>query len=83
MAIKFEKIQAGTTLYSKQRRKVGNTKRSEEAWFPVSVREVDASGRRVLASTNNNPERWVSEKYATKWCSAESYAKAQAKKAER
>lgn len=80
MAIKFEKIQAGMRLWSKSRVKMGHSTRREDGWFPISVVEVDAAGRRVLASRNNNPAMWVSERYATKWFTAESYAKAQAKK---
>ena len=83
MAIKFEKIQPGMKLWSKQRRMVGNTTGREDAWFPVLVLEVDVGNRCVYASTNNNPGRWVPERHATKWYSDEAYAKAKAKGAKR
>lgn len=77
MAIKFEKIQPGCRFYRKER---ARPPRRGYDWVPVLVKEVDSSGRKVYASANNNPWRWVDEHNATKWYSAESYKKAKAKR---
>jgi hypothetical protein len=59
MAITFEKIQAGMTLWQRGRQKMGNTTMSRAAEWPVYVKSVDAVERTAIVSWNGNPEqRW-------------------------
>ncbi len=59
MAIKFEKIQAGMTLWSKSRGRMGNTTIKEDKVHPVRIISVDAADRSAMVSWNGNTaERW-------------------------
>lgn len=67
MAIKFEKIKEGMTLYD-VRKATGLQKfNSKFSIWPVHVKEVDSENRRVLASWNNNKNEWMSEQLITKY----------------
>lgn len=60
MAIKFEKIQAGMTLWSKTRGRMGNTTIKEDKIHSVRIISVDAADRSAMVSWNGNPqERWL------------------------
>lgn len=61
MAIKFEKIQAGMTLWSRGRQKMGHTAMSRMAEWPVYVKEVNVASRTALVSWNGNPASWWHE----------------------
>lgn len=64
MAIKFEKIQAGMTLYDVRK----NTGLGRWKWntWPVEVKEVDVVNRTALVSWNHNNIEWWSERRLTK-----------------
>lgn len=48
MAIKFERINAGDTLYQKVRQKMGNTTFSRDVVYKVYVVSVDKYGAEVI-----------------------------------
>lgn len=56
MAIKFEKIQAGMTLYDVRK----NTGLGRWKWntWPVEIKEVDVVNRTALVSWNTNKDEW-------------------------
>lgn len=59
MAIKYEMIQPGMTLYQKKRQKAGNTTISYDAVFSVRIVSVDPATRTAVASWNSNPaKKW-------------------------
>jgi hypothetical protein len=59
MAIKFEKIQVGMTLWSRGRVKMGHTTMSRMAEWQVSIIAMYPETRSALASWNcNAPEVW-------------------------
>lgn len=62
MAIKFEKIQPGMTLWSRAKLRQGNVTglRVTSEW-QVYVYEVDSARRRALVSWNTNAREWWSE----------------------
>lgn len=62
MAIKFEKIQAGMTLYDRHRERMGNTTIRSLCEWSVEVISVDAASRTARASWNGNPEETWSER---------------------
>ena len=68
MAIKFEKIKAGMTLYDI--RKATGLQRFNSKWstWSVKVLEVDAEKRMIFASWNCNAATWIPEGRATKFC---------------
>lgn len=35
--------------------------------YPITVKEIDLQGKRVLASWNGNPPRWVSARKVPRW----------------
>lgn len=59
--IKFHTIKVGDTLYTRFRRKMGNTSSSETCEFAVKVLEINTEEQRVLVSVNNNPSTWRSK----------------------
>ena len=65
MAIKFEKIQAGMTLYDVKR----NNGFGGYKWcaWPVYIVSVDNEKRTVMAQWNGNKERLISEDRVTKY----------------
>lgn len=65
MAIKFEKIEPGMTLWDVRKSK-GLSRGKWQCW-PVFVKEVDSEKRRVLASWNSNPAEWMLERRVTKY----------------
>lgn len=59
MAIKFEKIQAGMTLWSRGRQNMGHTTMSRTVEWPVYIKEVFPEKREALVSWNSNaPAVW-------------------------
>jgi hypothetical protein len=59
MAIKFEKIQPGMTLWSRGRVRMGRTTMSRMGEWPVYVKDVWPEARTALVSWNGNtPEVW-------------------------
>ena len=59
MAIKFEKIQPGMTLYDRHREKMGNTTISTIGEWAVKVLSVSPTEREAVVSWNGNPrEVW-------------------------
>jgi hypothetical protein len=62
MAIKFEKIQAGMTLYDRRRHKMGNTTMSTIGEWNVRVISVDVAKREALVSWNGNAYTTWSER---------------------
>jgi len=67
MAIKFEKIQPGMTLWDV--RKSSGLARFRSKWdiWSVYVKEVDPDKRQVLASWNSNPAEWMYERRVCKY----------------
>jgi hypothetical protein len=65
MAIKFEKIQAGMTLFD-VRRNTGMTRNKWNIW-PVYVKSVDSEKRTVQASWNGNAYQTMGEYRVTKF----------------
>ena len=67
MAIKFEKITAGMTLYDVRKADWRSVMRGDK-WriWSVYVVGVDKSSRRVLASWNGNAAEFMSERRITK-----------------
>ena len=65
--MKIEKLQPGMVVYDIQRRGMGNTTMKTTSVFSVYIREVCASGRRVLASWNGNPPSWFYGRAVSKW----------------
>ncbi len=61
MAIRFESVQPGMTLYDNHRHKLGNTTMSAMGEWVVKVYEVDAEKRQALVSWNSNPKTWWPE----------------------
>jgi len=57
VSIKFEKLEAGMTLYDVRRTKMGNTSMSRTSVFRVKVIRVDAEKHQVMASWNGNPAK--------------------------
>lgn len=63
MAIKFEKIQPGMTLYDRHSHRMGNTTLRTIGEWRVKVLEVNAAEREALVSWNGNrPETWSAER---------------------
>lgn len=58
MAIKFEKIQAGMTLYDRHRHGMGNTTMTDLGEWQVRVLRVVGEERKALVSWNGNAEVW-------------------------
>lgn len=59
MAIKFEKIQPGMTLYDRHRERAGNTTMTRLGEWRVIIVSVDAATRTAVASWNGNaPGVW-------------------------
>ena len=57
MAIKFEKIQAGMTLYDRHRTRMGNTTLRSLGEWSVRIISVDAAARTAVVSWNGNREQ--------------------------
>lgn len=66
MTIKFEKIKPGMNLFDARKNTNAFSSHKWSIW-PVYVKEVDEDKRRVFASWNNNPPRWISEREVTKY----------------
>lgn len=58
MAIKFEKIQPGMTLWDAHTYLMGNTTLRSWGVWSVEVVEVDAEKRLALVRWNGNPATW-------------------------
>ncbi len=57
MAIKFEKIQAGATLYDRHKTLAGNTNMRVLGEWKVFVRSVNARDRSAIVSWNGNRDQ--------------------------
>jgi hypothetical protein len=57
MAIKFDAVKAGDTLYDVRRGKAGNTTMSRINVWSVRVVSVDADNKTARVRWNGNPER--------------------------
>lgn len=57
MAIKFEKIKEGMTLYDVRRHRMGNTTMSSVGVWPVRVIDVFEDGA-IVSWNYTKPERW-------------------------
>lgn len=57
MAIKFEKIKEGMTLYDVRRHGMGNTTMSSVGVWPVRIIDVFEDGA-IVSWNYNKPERW-------------------------
>ena len=63
MAIKFEKVQPGMTLYDFHRESMGNTTMSQIGKWSVRIIEVNTEKGMALVSWNTNrPEWWARRK---------------------
>lgn len=60
MAIKFEKVQDGMTLYTTIKRKLGSTNIKTVEVVPVEVLDIDVEKRKVFIKFRG-VERWISE----------------------
>lgn len=59
MAIKFEKIEPGMTLYDRHRERMGNTTMTRMGEWPVKIISVDTERRTAQVSWNGNrAETW-------------------------
>lgn len=67
MAIKFEKIEPGMTLWDVRRTSGLQKFNGKWSCWPVYVKEVDSEKRQVLASWNGNSARWMTERQVTKF----------------
>jgi len=66
MAIKFEKIQAGQTLYDRHRYSMGNTTIKALGEWKVEILEVSPMSRTARVRWNGNPEQWWHERRLAK-----------------
>lgn len=67
MAIKFEKVTAGSILLDVRRTKMGNTKMSEWSCWKVAIDEVEPAtktrpGRALVRWNIVNPPKWWSQR---------------------
>ena len=63
MAIKFEKITPGMTLFDIHRERAGNTTMTRLGCWEVKVRSVDAEKRTAVVSWNGNREEvWYAQR---------------------
>jgi hypothetical protein len=63
MAIKFEKITAGMTLYDRHSYQMGNTTLRSIGEWVVRILEIDREQRRALVSWNGNTPEWRHASY--------------------
>lgn len=54
MAVKFDKVKPGMTLYDRRRRQMGNTSASSIDEFKVEIISVDAAKRTATVRWNGN-----------------------------
>lgn len=66
MAIKFEKIHAGTRLYDRHKTRAGNTTMTVLGEWSVDIVSVDTERRTALASWNGNRPQAIHERNLTK-----------------
>jgi hypothetical protein len=67
MAIKFENIKPGMTLWDVRKATGFRLSRKEMNYWPVFVSEVDQEKRTVLASWNGNRSQTMNESQVTKY----------------
>lgn len=65
--VAFNTIKAGDTLWDCRKQKQGNTTTSRMACWTVKIIEVDTDSRRVFASWNGNPARWIPDRAVSKF----------------
>lgn len=63
MAVKFETVKAGDTLWDYHSERAGNTMVRRWGNWPVIVKEINHAERWALVSWNGNPVRRVSSFY--------------------
>lgn len=61
MAVKFDSLNAGDTIYDLITIKMGNTTMRSKSVVSVQVLEIDKENRKVHIKWGNNPSRWVGE----------------------
>jgi hypothetical protein len=62
MAIRFEKISPGMTLYERSKMRAGNTTLRTICEWPVRIISLDAAKREAVVSWNGNPARTWGER---------------------
>lgn len=62
MAVSFDRIKVGDTLYYVFRQKMGNTTMSTDAYYSYAVLEKDEENRRVKVRSNGR-EEWKGERF--------------------
>ena len=67
MAIKFEKIIPNMVLWDVKKNTKGYPRGCKWHTWPVYIKLVDKENRKVLASWNNNPPKWICERIVTKY----------------
>lgn len=60
--MKFDKLEAGMTLYDVGTYRMGNTSMRSVGVWPVYVKEIDVEKRRALVSWNSNGYQWYGER---------------------
>lgn len=65
--MKIEKLEAGMTVYSVGKQKMGNTKMTTVCVWPVFIHSVNMEKRTVMASWNHNSVREYDEYSWSKW----------------
>lgn len=63
----INKLKPGMIVYSVGKRKMGNTKMSTTAYWPVKIIAVDIENLKVEASWNYNQSRIYSKHEWSKW----------------
>lgn len=66
MAIKFEKIEVGMTLYDRRKHNMGNTTLKTIGEWEVKIVSIDKEHRTAKASWNGNPPTFYSQRDLTK-----------------
>lgn len=65
--MKIEKLQVGQTVYSVERRGLGNTTLRTTSVFPIRIEEIDLANQRVMASWNHNRPTPYYARSVAKW----------------
>lgn len=63
----IKKLQPGQLVFSVETKKMGNTKISIRALYPVRISEINLSQGFVMASWNSNPPTKFHESSIRKW----------------
>lgn len=65
--MKLEKLKPAMVVFDVGKQKMGNTKMTTIAVWPVYIIDVDLERRRVSASRNNNSPQYFREHQVAKW----------------